>query len=309
MFHIIRSGVSGLTQRNSTLAVPFPQGPPVNVRRMSRLLIVFLTILLKAEPGDTFSPGQGGLPAGSPQVRGEWVARQADQRDTGRDGRVTFKMRLFDRQERARERALTVLSKKSAAGDKSLTRFTYPADIAGTAFLVWEHPGMAASGAGRGGEAERFLYLPSLARVRRIAGSEAQESFVGSDFTYEDIGGREFDDYAYVLISDTAENGTAYTLESRASNATARFPRVVSVVRKDNFVVIHAEIFNKRGEVQKIFDASRVEKIGRYWTVMAMSMKDTGQKTRTELTVEKAEYDIGLTDDAFTRRELEKAIR
>ena len=33
----------------------------------------------------------------------------------------------------------------------------------------------------------------------RIAGSETQESFVGSDFTYEDIGGREFDDYTYAL--------------------------------------------------------------------------------------------------------------
>jgi Outer membrane lipoprotein-sorting protein len=30
---------------------------------------------------------------------------------------------------------------------------------------------------------ERFLYVPALGRVRRIAGSEKQESFVGSDLT------------------------------------------------------------------------------------------------------------------------------
>ena len=71
-------------------------------------------------------------------------------------------------------------------GDRLLIRFTYPNDIRGTGFLVWEHPNS---------DDERFLYLPSLGRVRRIAGTEAQESFVGSDFTYEDIGGREFDDY------------------------------------------------------------------------------------------------------------------
>lgn len=267
---------------------------------MSRLLFVFLTLFLKAEPGTANLQAQGAMPAGSPQAQGEWVARQADQRDTGRDGRVTFKMRLFDRQERARERALTVLSKKSSGGDKSLTRFTYPADIAGTAFLVWEHPDA---------DAERFLYLPALARVRRIAGSEAQESFVGSDFTYEDIGGREFNDYTYTLVNDTAEGGAAYTLESRAKDANARFPRVVSIVRKDNFVVMHADIYSKRGDVQKVFDAQRIEKVGKYWTAMAMVMKDVGQKTRTELTVEKAEYDVGLSDDAFTRRELEKIIK
>lgn len=236
-------------------------------------------------------------PAGTPAARGAWVARQVDQRDTGRDARLTFTMRLFDRQDRVRERTLTVLSKKATAGDKSLTRFTQPADIAGTGLLAWEHAGA---------ETERFLYLPSLGRVRRIAGSEAQESFAGSDFTYEDIGGREFDDYTYTLLGETAE---AYTLASKAVAPSARFPRVVSTIRKDIFVVVRAEIYNKRGDVQKQFEATRVEPVGSYWTVMAMTMRDLAQKTRTELTVTRAEYDLGLGDDAFSRRELEKVIR
>ena len=285
---------------------------------MPRLLFLFLLIFLKAEPGnahcETFFE-KGTVPtvqgqSQSPRVEapsGEWLARQVDNRDTGRDGRVTFKMRLFDRQDRVRERALTVVSKKFPAGDKSLTRFTHPADIAGTGFLVWEHK--SGSGAAKAEPDERFLYLPSIARVRRIAGSEAQESFVGSDFTYEDIGGREFDDYSYTLVNDTALNGTAYTLESYAKDPNARFPRVVSTIRKDNFVVVRAEIFNRRNELAKVFEASRVEKVGKYWTVMAMTMKDLGQKTRTEMVVEKAEYDIGLGDEVFTRRELEKVIR
>jgi hypothetical protein len=242
------------------------------------------------------------MPAGNPASQGEWLARRVDERDTGRDARLVFTMKLFDRQDRVRERALTVLSRRRDAGDQSLTRFTAPPDIAGTGFLVWEHPGAA--------DDERFLFLPALGRVRRIAGSEAQESFVGSDFTYEDIGGREFEDYTYARLGDTAD-GTAWRLESTARDPKARYPRVVSTVRKDNFVVIHAEIHNRRGEVQKIFDAPRVEKeqSGKYWTVMAMTMTDLGQKTRTELTVEKAEYDLGLGDALFTRRELEKVIR
>lgn len=273
---------------------------------MPRLLFFFLLIFLKAEPGNAHL---GSAPGGQRQTpTGEWLAHQIDDRETGRDARVAFKMRLFDRQDRVRERELTSLSKKYPAGDKSLTRFTHPADIAGTGFLVWEHKGDARTGA-KPEEDERFLFLPSLARVRRIAGSEAQESFVGSDFTYEDISGRKFDDYTYTLVNDTAANGTAYTLESRAKDANARFPRVVSIVRKDNFVVIHADIFGKRDEPIKVFDASKVEKIGKYWTVTAMTMRDLGQKTRTEMTVEKAEFDVGLGDDLFTRRELEKVIR
>ena len=118
--------------------------------------------------------------------RGAWVARRAEDRDTGRDARIAMRMKLYDRQGRVRERALTVSSMRGGPGrpvpgDRSLVRFTYPNDIKGTSFLVWEQPNA---------DDERFLYLPSLGRVRRIAGSEAQESFVGSDLTYEDIGGR-----------------------------------------------------------------------------------------------------------------------
>jgi hypothetical protein len=169
----------------------------------------------------------------------EWVARQVDERDTGRDGRFQVKMRLFDRRQRVRERELTILTKRKSAsprpgaspetaGDRVLIRFTYPNDIKGTAFLVWEHPA---------GEDERFLYLPALGRVRRIAGAEAQDNFVGSDFTYEDISGREFDDYTYSMVEQNAawvapdgQRLPAYRIESRAREAQSRYPRVVSTV-------------------------------------------------------------------------------
>ena len=71
-------------------------------------------------------------------------------------------------------------------------------------------------------------------------------------------------------------------------------------------IVVHAEIYNRRGELQKIFDVSRLERVGKYWTSLAMVVSDSQQRTRTELVVEKAEYDIGLTEADFSRRELER---
>jgi len=152
------------------------------------LITLFLNIGTGNEPFSTAK--QEHLPSGTPEGRGAWVARRVDERETGRDARMTMRMRLFDRQGRSRERALTMLAivggpGRPVPGDRSLIRFTAPADIRGTGFLVWEQPGA---------DDERFLYLPSLGRVRRIAATESQESFVGSDFTYEDISGRELDD-------------------------------------------------------------------------------------------------------------------
>lgn len=273
---------------------------------MARLVSFFLlTIFLNFWAGDELAQAQGR----TPEEKGDWVARQAQDRDTGKDGRSSIRMRLFDRQGRVRERAMTTLSMKGGPGrpvpgDRSLTRFTYPNDINGTGFLVWENPE---------GDDERFLYLPSLGRVRRIAGNETQDSFVGSDFTYEDIGGREFSDYSYKLLDEsstwTGADGTphpAYRLESRAKSASARFPRVVSLIRKDNFVVVRAEIYNKRDELQKTFEVRKLDRVSGIWTVLDMVMADTLQRTRTELSVEKVEYNVGLKEADFSRRELER---
>jgi hypothetical protein len=245
------------------------------------------------------------------------IARRVQDREAGRDSRADLRMKLFDRRDRVRERALTMVTLRGREapgapstapdGDRLLIRFTYPNDIRGTSFLVWKHPK---------GEDERFLFLPSLGRVRRIAGSEAQESFVGSDFSYEDIGGRELDEFTYALLDDTstwaAPGGAArpaYRLESKRKDRSAEFPRVVSLVLKDTFVVVHADVYNRRNEKQKTYTVKRLEAVQGIWTVMQSSMTNDLDKTRTDLQIEKIEYNIGLKEDAFSRRVLEGAPR
>ena len=96
------------------------------------------------------------------------------------------------------------------------------------------------------------------------------------------------------------------TLESRNRDAAARFPRVISQVRRDNFVVVHADIRNKRDEIQKTYDVRKREKVQGYWTALELTMVDALLKTRTELATDKVDYNIGLTDDDFSRRQLER---
>jgi hypothetical protein len=274
-----------------------------------RVVLTILTVPLLLV--SYYERGAGSVPLAE---TAEWVARQADNRDIGRDGRFELKMRLFDRQQRVRERELTILTMRpqgpggksatSGSGDRVLIRFTYPNDIKGTAFLVWEHPE---------GEDERFLYLPALGRTRRIAGAESQDSFVGSDFTYEDISGRELDDYTYSMVEQdatwTAPDGQrvpAWRIESRAKDAQARFPRVVSTIRKDNFVIVHADIHNRRDERQKVYDVRRLEPVQSIWTLSEIVMTNTAEQTHTELVVKSARYNTGLTEADFSRRELER---
>ncbi len=244
------------------------------------------------------------------------VARRVRDRETGRDSRSTLRMKLFDRQGRSRERVLTLLTLRGRGrpgipatapdGDRLLVRFTFPNDIRGTSFLVWEHPDS---------DDERFLFLPSLARTRRIAGSETQESFVGSDFTYEDIGGREFEDYTYALLDQNPSwsapcsvTPASWRLESKRKTGSVDFPRVVSLVLKDNYVVVHAEIYNKRDEQQKVYTVRSLQQSEGIWTVMDSEMTNRLEKSRTELRTDAIDYNVGLKESDFSRRELERPV-
>ena len=237
------------------------------------------------------------------------VARRVQDRDTGRDSRAEMRMRIYDRQGRLRERTLLILRLRGTGGqgDRILIRFLSPNDIKGTALLVWEHPNA---------DDERFLHLPAIGRVRRIAGEEKQQSFVGSDLTYEDIGGRDISDYTYAFVDENAtwtasdgSKGPAWALASRSQDRNADFPRSVSLVLKDRSVIGHADIYNQRNERAKIFDVKRLERIDGIWTVMDLAVTNEIQKTRTELTTTSIRYNVGLTENDFTRRQLEQGVR
>ena len=81
---------------------------------------------------------------------------------------------------------------------------------------------------------------------------------MGSDLSYEDIGGRAVDDYAYAFVDQnvtwTDPDGATHPvwmLESKVVDTQSSYPRTVSLVRKDNFVVVVADVFNRRDEKQK----------------------------------------------------------
>ncbi len=260
------------------------------------------------------------LHAQAPVLTPDDVARRVQDRDLGRDSRMTFRMRLFDRHNRSRERVMTLTSLRGRTaagaaptapeGDRLLIRFSYPNDIRGTGFLVWEHPDAAD---------ERFLFLPSLGRVRRIAGTESQESFAGSDFSYEEIGGREFNEYTYAFAGPDDRAAAvswvppaggpareAWRLESRRKDTSAPFPRVVSLILKDSFVVVQADIYNRRNERQKVYTVKKLELIEKIWTATNSEMTNALEKSRTELEIENADYNVGLKETDFSRRELER---
>jgi hypothetical protein len=231
------------------------------------------------------------------QPTGPWVAQRMDQRERGEDAALTMDMTLIDKKQRVRHRKLTILRKDFEGSDKLLLKFTFPKDIQGTSFLVWER---------RGRDNERFLYLPALGRIRRIATQEKNENFAGTDFSYEDISGRKLEDYDYELIDEHASHDQweCYVLASYPRDEDSRYPKILSWVRKDIFVAVKAEYYNKKGEPEKTYQVGQLKAVDGIWTILRQSMENHKSRHKTNIMVRDVQYNRGIPGRRFERREL-----
>ncbi len=229
----------------------------------------------------------------------------------GKDGRAQVSMEITDSQGRTRNRKFTILRKDEPnpadpsdmtyTGDqKFYLYFQRPADVNKMVFMVWKN-------AEQGKEDDRWLYLPALDLVKRIAGTEKRTSFVGSDFFYEDVSGRNINDDVHELEKTT---DTYYVLKNTPKDpGSVEFTYYTIWIHKDTFLPVKIEYFDKNGEKYREYAALGVETIQGYPTVTKASMKSLKTGSETVMTYGDVRYDIGLPDDIFTERYLRNPPR
>ena len=133
--------------------------------------------------------------AETPEEKGLRIAKEAEARNDGfGDFTAGMTMVLRDRygRESLRQMRFKVLE-VAGDGDKSLFVFDQPRDVQGTALLTHAHINT---------QDDQWLYLPALKRVKRINASKRSGSFMGSEFSYEDMTTPEVDEYTYKYLRD-----------------------------------------------------------------------------------------------------------
>jgi len=227
----------------------------------------------------------------------------------GKDGRAQVQMTITDRQGRARERRMTILRRDAADTDslddnaywseqKYYVYFQRPSDLNRTVFMVWKK---------LEADDDRWLYLPSLDLVRRIAATDKRNSFVGSDFFYEDVSGRSIDLDTHELVETT---DTYYVVRSTPKNSSdVEFAWYESFIHKDSFVPVRISFYKEGGEKYREATALAVETIDGYPTVTRSQMESLETGSTTVMDYLSVEYDVGLPDDIFSERYLRSAPR
>ena len=211
---------------------------------------------------------------------------------------ASIRMEIVDERGRTRTRSMDLRTK---VGDddraKSILVFTGPADIRGTGLLTVEADG---------GD-EQKLYLPALGRVQRIAGSKRGERFAGSDFTYEDLGTRDPDQYTVEMVETTPD---AFVFEARPKGGDSKYSRIVLTVDRERYVVERAEHYDRSNKLAKVLTATDfAEAVPGAWRANRMVMEDVQADRRTVLTFTDRETGTALRDDVFTERQLQRGLR
>jgi hypothetical protein len=226
----------------------------------------------------------------------------------GKSGRASVQMTIIDSQGRERERRFTILRLDEASSDdlsdnaynsdqKFYVYFQRPADVNKMAFLVWKHIGET--------DDDRWLYLPALDLVKRIAAADQRTSFVGSDYFYEDVSGRDINADKHEL-QEVTDN--YYVLKHTPKDPNSvEFSHYIMYVHKTSFIPVQTVYFDKNGTKYRVATALGVETINDYPTVTQASMEDLRTGSKTLMNYSAISYDIDVPDDIFSERYLRRA--
>jgi hypothetical protein len=222
------------------------------------------------------------------------------------DRKQTLELTIIDRRGGTRKRELEVLQKKfDADRSKSILFFRSPPEIKGTGFLQWIDPHA---------QNQQWLYLPELKRIRQISGSSKRESFMGTDFSYEDLA------ITSEILDWTAEDSAATTERQEACGAEQCWvilftPKAKDVAYAgirawvdDLYRIRRFEFLSDQGEPQKRLEVLDLRDVGAIPTAFRFEMENLRGGSRTIVEYGEITYDTGIGDAMFSERRLEKGL-
>ncbi len=220
----------------------------------------------------------------------------------GDDGKAKVKMVITDKNGNKRQREFVILRKdvKDGGDQKYFVYFHRPADVRRMTYMVHKHNRLDK-------DDDRWLYMPALDLVKRIAASDKRTSFVGSDFLYEDVSGRSLEEDTHELLETTEQYYVIKNVPKKPE--TVEFNYFTVAIDRNTFVPMKMEFYDKQNELYRIIESKNVEKIQGFYTVVKSEVRDLKKQSKTEMEFTNIQYNINLNDRIFTERYLRRPPR
>lgn len=219
------------------------------------------------------------------------------------DGISEVKMTIVNSKgkERIREFAMLRLDLEEGGKQMYYTYFRKPHDVSRLTFMVHKIPGASDN---------RWLYIPAVDLIKRISADDKGSSFVGSDFTYEDVSGRHWsEDDHKILREDKLGDNDVYVIESRPIEKYKGFSKKISYIDKGHYLPLKEEYYNKKDELVRIFTAEKIEDIDGIMTPTIRKMENVKKKRYTLVEFKDIKFNIGVKEEVFSERYLKNPPR
>ena len=258
--------------------------------RRPRLLLLPALLLLFAGPA-----------RGSEDALAIMLAMEAGMQS---DGEELFVQMDVARRSGTESRTFRMWSQaKEGKPVRSLLRFESPGSIAGTALLTVKKPAR---------KQDSWLYVPALDQVRRVAPADLSQSFVGSDFTIEDLSvAVDPEARAYSVLGEGAcgEGRTCYQVEDKpATEAAAKasgYGRVVLHVDKELKVAHRIDFYDSADGLLKVLLAEGLVEAGGKWRFDKATVTDVQAGTSTTMTVQSRSWGAAIDESLFSPSNLD----
>ena len=216
----------------------------------------------------------------------------------------TFTLTSASGQERVRKTFAATRLQSDGVNNRRVIRFLSPSDVRNTTTLIIE----------KSEQDDVWVYLPTLKKARRLASSNNNRSFVGTDLSYGDLIGHKPQDWTHRLLREESIDGvTAYVIESLPKTAeiarNTGYSKRISWVANDSFVAVKAQLYDASQALQKTAISRELKLVDtarkKYQPMLVeVSNHQTGHSTTVRM--DGFEANIDVRDSYFTNGYLER---
>lgn len=164
---------------------------------------------------------------------------------------------------------------REVGGDEQgIVTITWPADQKGTRLLTWNH---------RSKDDDQWLYLPSIQRVKRISARGQTGSFMGSEFSYEDLVNFWWVDkfkYNYLRDQKVGPRDT-WVVERVPKDTASGYSKQLVWIDKEYLAALRVDFYDRKGKLLKTANFKSFKKYGNKWRSDRIEMvnRQTGKKS------------------------------
>ncbi len=157
---------------------------------------------------------------------------------------------------------------------------------------------------------EMWNYLPKTDKVIKVPPSMMMGSWMGSDFTNDDLVKESsmLNDYIYdLIVPDDAQPGLLYIRFIPKEDSPIVWGKLITAVRADDLIPVWQHFYDEKGNLMRVLNFKEIVSFGGKTIPSVMEMVPQNKdRHKTVMRYLKAEFDVQIDDDVFTRRNLQR---